>query len=312
MEPLEEADRFRGCLVGLAVGDCLGGPVEGWSRSEIREKFGRLKEIVGGGWLGGWLNLAPGEYTDDTQMMLCIARSIVKRGQFDPDDVAAEFVRWYETRPKDIGNTTRAALGKIKAGRRWLEASREAHNDLGGKSAGNGGVMRCAPVGLLHCHREEELFGDSLTSAQITHWDPVAGWACVALNLAIAGAVQGSAKDKLLADVLPKIAELAVREALAQVEGLPAEKVRASGYAVHTVQAAFWSFLGTASFEEAVVMAVNLGEDADTTGAVCGALAGAYYGLAAIPERWVKVLRDREEIVGLADGILKLSQVQCA
>ena len=89
-------------------------------------------------------------------------------------------------------------------------------------------------------------------------------------------------------------------------------KVRASGYAVHSVQAAFWSFLGTDSFEEAVVTAVNLGEDADTTGAVCGALAGAYYGLAAIPERWVKVLRDREEIVGLADGILKLSQVQCA
>ena len=308
MEPLGEADRFRGCLVGLAVGDCLGGPVEFWSRAEIRAKHGRLTELFG----GGWLNLAPGEYTDDTQMMLCIARSIVKKGRFDPDDVAVEFVRWYDTRPKDIGNITRTALAKIKAGRPWREASRDAHDDLGGKSAGNGGVMRCAPVGLLHCRREDRLIEDSLVSAQITHWDTLAGWPCVALNLAIAGAVQGSAKDKLLADVLPKIAEPAVRDALAQVEGLPVGKVRASGYAVHSVQAAFWSFLGTDSFEEAVVTAVNLGEDADTTGAVCGALAGAYYGLAAIPERWVKVLRDREEIVGLADGILKLSQVQCA
>lgn len=295
-------DRFQGCLVGLAVGDALGGPVEFWTPEQIAARYGRLQEMVG----GGWLALRPGETTDDTAMMLCIARSIVATGRFAPDDAARRFLDWFRSRPKDTGGTTRQALTELERGTPWNRAGLLAHRALGGLSAGNGSIMRCAPIGLLYHDNERLLIRDSVYSAIITHFDQKASWAAVAVNLAIARLLSGG-RDALLEEVAGKLQDRDVRQALAQVPHLDLDSVPASGYVLDTLQAAFWSLLTTGSFEDAVTTAVNLGGDADTTGAVCGALAGACYGLSAIPGRWLQVLEGREEIMALAAGLVGLA-----
>lgn len=301
MQPKEESllGRFQGCLAGLAVGDALGGTVEGWGQGEIAARYGRLTEMVG----GGWLALRPGETTDDTAMMLCIARSIVALGRFEPEDVARRFLDWAKGRPKDIGNITYHALRELDRGASWERAGLLAHQALGGMSAGNGSIMRCAPIALLHYQNRDLLIRDSIHSSLITHFDQRACWGAAALNLALAR-VLNDGKSGLLAAVAPEVDQPEVRRALMQIPHL--REVPTSGYVLDTLQAAFWSFLTTASFEEAVVTAVNLGGDADTIGAVCGALAGACYGLSAIPARWLGRLEGREEIAYLAGGILAL------
>ncbi len=296
-------DRFQGCLLGLAVGDCLGAPVEGLDKWQIERRYGRLTEMLG----GGWLSLDRGEHTDDTAMMLCIARSIVEKGGFDPEDVASKFLDWFNAGPVGIGRTTWIALGEIKSGASWKEAGRIAHQRLGGLSAGNGSIMRCAPIGLLHLRRPERLISDSIDSSLITHWDPQARWGTVAVNLAIAQLLQGR-KDDLLKNIEGKIEQIEVREAAARVESMKIEELETSAYVLDTLQAALWCFLNTSSFEEALVTAVNLGGDADTTGAVCGALSGAYYGLEAIPERWKQPLKVRDEVCHLASRIYELAE----
>ena len=295
-------DRFRGCLVGLAVGDALGAPVEGLPAAEISERYGWLDQLVGGGWLG----LRPGEWTDDTAMMLCIARSIVARGGFDPGDVAARFLAWFQEGPRGIGRTTWLALDALKGGATWREAGKWAHYVLGGLSAGNGSIMRCAPVALLSCRDQARLIAQSIESSLITHWDPQACWGAAALNLAIARLLLGE-EGPLIEAVRPLVEEPRVAAALAQVPAMTMADIEPSAYCLDTLKAALWCFLTSSSFEGAVTAAVNLGGDADTTGAVCGALAGAAYGLGAIPQRWQAPLVARDEMVALADDIYRLA-----
>ena len=192
-------DRFHGCLVGLAVGDALGGPLEFMSVGEIVAQYGGpVREMVG----GGWLNLRPGEYTDDTQMTLCIAESIVERGAFDVADVARRFVTWYDSQPKDIGNITRLALAELKKGTPWQEAGRVAHQQTGGRSAGNGSLMRCAPVALYRWQDDQQLIADSVDSSRVTHWDDLAGYSAAALNLAIAELLHGRRRSAVGAAIV--------------------------------------------------------------------------------------------------------------
>lgn len=301
-----DVENFTGCLVGLAVGDALGAPLELMGRERIRQLYGRVTEMLG----GGWLRLEPGEYTDDTEMTLVLARSIVERGRFDPEDVVRRFVQWLATEPKDVGITTRTALTKVRDGMPWEEASRRTHEELGGKSASNGGLMRSPPIGLLDARNEAALVQDSLISCRLTHWHDAAAWSCAALNLAIAALVRDTPKDELLPWLLPRVDNQAVGEALERMPELAIGSVRASGYAVDCLQAAFWSYYTTDGFEDALVTVVNLGEDTDTAGAVCGALAGAAYGYDAIPSRWRDALTGREEIIDLATRIYELATKQ--
>jgi len=302
-ELVDIVDRFRGCLVGLAVGDALGAPVEGLGPEEIQRRYGRVTELMGGGWLG----LGPGEWTDDTAMMLCIARSIVDKGRFDPNDVAQKFLGWFEAGALGIGRTTYVALEALRRGASWQDAGRMAHDRLGGLSAGNGSIMRCAPIALLDGKDPERLIRDSIDSSLITHWDPRACWGAVALNLAISQLIY-KGRDGLVEGVVGRIDNADVRQAVAEVAGMRVEGIVPSGFVLDTLQAALWCFLNTSSFEDALVTAVNLGGDTDTIGAVCGALAGACYGLGEIPMRWQQPLARRLEIVELAERIYQLAQ----
>jgi ADP-ribosyl-[dinitrogen reductase] hydrolase len=296
-------ERFRGCLVGVAVGDALGAPVEGMGREEIARRYGRVQDLFSGGWLG----LGPGEWTDDTAMMLCIARSIVEKGRFDPEDIAKKFLGWFRAGALGIGRTTWVALDALGGGASWREAGRIAHEMLGGLSAGNGSIMRCAPIALLDANNAERLIGDSIDSSLITHWDSRACWGAAALNLAIAQLLC-EGREALLERLVGRILEPEVRESVARAGGMRMEDLVPSGFVLDTLQAAIWCFMNTDSFEDAVVSAVNLGGDTDTIGAVCGALAGAWYGLEQIPSRWQQPLDGRQEIIELATGIYGLAQ----
>ncbi|MBE0481290.1 MAG: ADP-ribosylglycohydrolase family protein, partial [Dehalococcoidia bacterium] len=250
--------------------------------------------------------LSPGRYTDDMAMMLCIARSIVEKGCFDAGDVATRFLEWFDGDPVGIGRTTWLALSEMKRGASWLEASENAHRVLGGLSAGNGSIMRCAPIGLLDFRHEDRLIRDSIESSIITHWDPQARWGAVALNLAVALILLGQKCDMMKA-VREKVQQPDVVRAVSEVEKWRSIDFEPSAYVLDTLQAALWCFLNTSSFEEALITAVNLGGDTDTVGAVCGALAGAEYGHEAIPVRWRDLLQDAEEIKRLAGQIYELA-----
>ena len=294
-------DRYRGCLLGLAVGDALGAPVEFINRDEIALRYGVVREMLG----GGWLDTKPGEYTDDTQMALAIARSIAELGRIDPADIGTRFVQWMESMPKDIGNTTLQSLGYLAAGVPWDEAGARTAARKGDSGAGNGSIMRTAPIGLACRNDPETLVRQSIDVSRITHADPKCCWSCVALCQAISALLTGS--EDILAAAAEGVEAPEVRATLENAATIRRSDVLSGGYVLHTLGAAFWAFVNHDSFESVVVAAVNLGGDSDSSGAVSGALAGARYGAAAIPERWLAVLQNRQELIDLADRLLELS-----
>lgn len=298
-QPTVSQEQFAGCILGLACGDALGATLEFLSRDEIRARYGQLRDIIG----GGWLRLTPGEVTDDTQMATCIAESIIAMGTVDGDDIARRFVDWLHSNPKDIGTTTRRALMYLDRGVSWQEAGERTYREAGGQGIGNAGVMRCAPVGLFRYNDLDRLIADTRLSSAITHADPLAQWAAVAVNVALRELLLNGQQPDFLERVAAVIAERAVAQAVRVVPLLSADEVRSTGYALHTMQTAFWSLIHHPTFEEAVIAAVNFGDDADTSGAVTGALAGAREGIGAIPERWLAVLLPRDTLRTLAQGL---------
>jgi ADP-ribosyl-[dinitrogen reductase] hydrolase len=298
----ELRDRYRGVLLGKAVGDALGATVEFMSRDAIQSRYGTLRDIVG----GGWLSLPKGEVTDDTQMALCIAHSIVERKGFDADDISNRFVAWYRSNPPDIGNTTRHALRQLDGGVHWTEAGQNTHVAMRPGDASNGSVMRCAPVALLNRLDPAGNAAQSADSSRITHANPLCTEGCVVLNAAIAVLLNDPLVDPV-AVAQDRATSTRMRKSLAEVSEQTAETLNAGGYVLATLQSAFWAVTTHDTFEESVVAAVNLGQDADTTGAVAGALAGARWGASGIPDRWLDVLLARDELTVLADAILEIS-----
>lgn len=301
-------DLFRGCLLGLASGDALGGPLELMSAEEIRAKYGGpVREMVG----GGWLHLAPGEYTDDTQLMVCIAESIAARGGFDAEDVIRRFMVWYDGNPKDVGGITDSALSRMKRGMSWRDATYAAHLEHKGASAGNGAVMRSVPIALLRVHDPNTLMIESRESARLTHWNDLSAHSASALNLAIAALLLGSSLETAFSAVR-KFVSRAAPEVVRTIDVAYDRQARlgTTGYVLDTLAIAWYSAIHTADFESAVALAINMGGDADTQGALAGALAGARYGASAIPDRWLAALQNRAQIEGLAQRILALTTRQ--
>ena len=298
-------DRFLGCLLGLATGDALGAPVEFMARDAIQRIHGEVRDMEG----GGWLELRPGQVTDDTEMMVCIADSLVMKKAFDPADVARRFVTWYRLGPRDIGHTTARAIQELASGTPWGQASRKAHDALKGRSASNGGLMRCAPLALLHYAGSDRLIEDTATSCCITHYDARATYAGAALNLIIDGCLRGLTVTQALKEARATIKpyQEEVANAIDLALGQPYDRPEVSGLAVDTLRAACRCFFHAATFEDALIMAVNLGGDTDTVGAVCGAMAGAYYGYSAVPERWLRVLESRDHLQSLALSLCRMS-----
>jgi ADP-ribosyl-[dinitrogen reductase] hydrolase len=274
-------NRARGCAVGAAAGDALGMPLEFGPR---RPADHLVREMQAG-------RIPAGTFTDDTEMALALADSLLAYCPLDPTDLALRFVAWHQAGPDDVGIHTGSVLARIGGGEPWEQAVagvQRGHPD----SAGNGSAMRCWPVALAHREDLDRLLADSRLQSRVTHphEECVAGSCFVnaAIYYLLRGtpAVQAVAQAMQVADV-PEPLRATIEAALERRR----EELKNSGWVRHTLESAVWGLLTTDSFEEAVIQVVNLGNDADTAGTVVGALAGAAYGLAAIPARWRDVLR---------------------
>jgi ADP-ribosylglycohydrolase/protein-tyrosine phosphatase len=295
-------DRYLGALVGLAAGDALGTTLEFQSRGT----FTPIDDIVGGGPFG----LAPGQWTDDTSMALCLAESLVETGTFDPRDQMTRYVAWWRNGHWsstgvcfDIGGTVSQALAAFEA----------TGDPMAGRSdpnlAGNGSLMRLAPVPLRYASHPATAVRLAASSSRTTHAAREAVDACRYLAALIVGALKGHDKRDLLdpgfvlegvswddEPLAPAIAAIAA----GSFRRKTARDLRASGYVVHTLESALWAWAHSSTFREGALLAVNLGEDADTTGAVYGQLAGTYYGIQGIPDEWRQALARREDVERLA------------
>jgi ADP-ribosyl-[dinitrogen reductase] hydrolase len=274
-------DRIRGCAVGAAVGDALGMPLEFGPRQPV----GRLVREMKPG------RVQAGTFTDDTEMALALAGSLLARAPLDPADLAQRFAAWYRFGPDDVGIHTSRVLSQIAAGEPWQEAVDRVQR-LKPDSAGNGSVMRCWPVALAHGDDLDQMLADSRLQSRVTHPHPECEAGSAFVNAAIYHLLRGVTPAAAVTEAL-KVAAVppALQEVIEGAVGKHREDLANSGWVRHTLESAVWGLRTTDSFEEAVVQVVNLGGDADTAGAVAGALAGAAYGLEAIPVRWRRVLR---------------------
>ena len=284
-------DRARAALLGAAVGDALGATTEFMKPAQIRDRFGVHREIVG----GGWLKLSPGQVTDDTAMTLCVARGIAESGGWDLKGIADRFAHWLSGGPADVGATCRRGILEYVKTRRLAAAPNEW-------DAGNGAAMRVAPVALYALGNEELLSRLAVEQAHITHHHPLSDAACVTVGKMVQRGILGEPLPGLRAAA----EELAARHPEFRFEGYDGE---ATGYVVNTLRTVLDVFFSTQGFEECLVKTVNRGDDADTTGAIAGAIAGARYGFSAIPGRWLRALDGtlQEELSGLAETLVRLS-----
>lgn len=306
--------RARGCLLGLACGDALGRPVEFTSAAEIRERHGEVTEMLGQGTYGK----PAGTVTDDTELAMCVAESLVACGGFDAEDVAERFVAWLEADPFDVGLMTREAIERLREGTPPDEAGRAVWESRAeGQNAGNGSVMRCAPHAVAFRYDDAELARVSRASSAITHADPRCQHGCVILNRTLAGLLRGEDDPLGRALQVTTAAPDGLRAALKRVRTVLAgaadpaaleEELSPSGYVVDTLQTALFDGLVADSVERAVVQAVARGGDTDTVGAVAGAVAGARFGERDVPDRWLREVDEADRLRELADELVALGE----
>jgi len=291
--PASCRDRALGALIGLAVGDAVGTTIEFSSKPE----YARVRDMVGGGPFG----LEAGEWTDDTAMAVALAHSLLEDSDLDPTDLMMRFAEWvrygtYSCQGAciDIGNTIKDAIFH------FLNEDEPLAGKTGDEFSGNGALMRLAPVPIRHWPNRAKMAEVADLQTRTTHGSPAARHASEILASMIADAIQG----KSLAEILNSMDALRIAGGW---RGLPRAAIRGSGYVVHSLQAAVWAVARTTDFRSAILLAANLGEDADTTAAVTGQLAGAIYGLSGIPSDWLDRLAWRDELENLAGRLFDAS-----
>lgn len=280
---MNELDRARGAFVGLAVGDALGTAVE----FKYRGEFEPLTDMIG----GGAFRLQPGEWTDDTSMALCLAETILETGDVDRVDLLTRFTKWWREgynsvngRCFDIGTTTKNSLWD------W-ERNGATRAEDAPHLAGNGSIMRLAPVAIRWANDPLEVLEKARVSSEVTHGAFEACNACETLAIWLIQGIKGEPQ-----------------QLNNRLMGMNSSLIQSTGYVAHTMIAAQWAVLNTDNFNDAVLMAANLGDDADTTAAVAGQIAGAKYGMSGIREDWLEKLAWREQIVDLADRLYQAGQ----
>ena len=300
-------NRYRGALLGLATGDALGTTLEFLPPGT----FTPITDMVG----GGPFNLEPGQWTDDTSMALCLAESLLESNGFDPSDQLSRYVRWKRKGLHssngtcfDIGGTVMAALARFERHSTPWAGSTDEY------SAGNGSIMRLAPVPLFFAADPEAAIAHAADSSRTTHGARETVDACRYLAGLIVGALQDRSKEDLLAPLFTPVPGLWGREPLApKIHDIAAGSflhreppgIRGTGYVVDSLEAALWAFARSTCYEDGALLAVNLGDDADTTGAVYGQIAGAFYGAEGIPGRWRSKLAHLETLESFAMRLMR-------
>lgn len=290
-------DRARGCLLGLAAGDAVGTTLE----FSVRDSEPRIVDMMG----GGPFKLNPGEWTDGTAMAVALGHSLLAADGLDETDLMDRFVAWHERGEysctgtcDDIGITTKAALGRYKS----------TGNPVAGSthpcSAGNGSLMRLCPVAIRFRIDLARMVDAAERQSRTTHAAEEAVDACTAYAELLAEAINGRPKHEILAprqgSHAPRVAEILA----GSWRGKTRPEISSSGYVIHSMEAALWCVARSTGFREAVLLAANLADDADTVAAITGQLAGAIWGASAIPEAWLTKLAWSERITKLADDLL--------
>lgn len=286
-EAQKRYDRIKGALWGVAVGDCLGAPVEFMDAQSIYHQYGLVTEILGGGWLGA----LAGRGTDDTAMTLAVAEGLMKTGPLDDavEKIGVEFIKWFYDAPIGAGAACARSIGiaskngRVKAPKRstWLKAAEMAHYDLGGRSGGNGSLMRTAPVALF---LKADNKGLAFDISRMTHFDDDAGIACMIYCDILRALIRGYSLQAALDKGTARTEYKTVTRTENRFTPHP------GGYVKDTFNTVLWGITRTDNFRDALIRVVNLGGDADTTGAIVGGLAGAAYGYSAIPQSWVDAI----------------------
>lgn len=303
MTELEEKalrDRSRGALLGLAVGDALGTTLE----FKPKDSYEPLTDVVG----GGPFRLSAGEWTDDTSMALALGHSLLERGSLDERDLMERFCAWekdgeysHNGRCFDIGNTVRGALLRYRRDGNPVAGSTDP------QSAGNGSLMRLAAVPILYAFDANKRADAARRQSATTHGAAEALAACAAYAELVALAIQSGSKAQVFTPREGWSPENVGRAMRMETVGWDRSQVRGSGYVIHSLEAALWAVGNASCFRDAVLLAANLGEDADTTAAITGQLAGALWGCADIPPSWLTKLAWREPITELADSLHELA-----
>lgn len=274
-------------------------------------------------------DLPPGCWTDDTSMTLCLAQSLIDtKGVFVPQDQVKKYIKWYEEgymssigKCFDVGNATRNALSTW---RKYLKDGSGAEDMEKGQAAidkalkkkvqcGNGSLMRVSPIGLIFHKDSAKAIEYAALSSNVTHPYPTNAEACKIYTKLVASTFANVSKEDLVSfvhawtfedpDLKSRFEKYSNLESWQEVG---ADRISSSGYVVHSLEASLWAFFTTSSFEEGALKAVNLGDDADTVGAIYGGIAGAFYGLEALPKKWLNGLEARETVDAVVEGMVEL------
>lgn len=284
-------DRALGAYIGFAIGDALGATVEFMTPREIAHEYGIHRHIIG----GGWLHLPAGEITDDTTMSLALGRAILSRSNWSLRVVADHWVQWLMDRPVDCGNTCRRGL------RRYMgDGSLQGPMNEG--DAGNGAAMRNLPVVLATLYDDVSFEAWSLQQAHVTHNHLLSDAATLCLGHITRGWLLNPAQGESLQQA--HIERLLSQYPVFRFDPYPG---RASAFVVDTLQTVLYHITHARNFEHCLVNVVNCGEDADTTAALAGMIAGARWGMKSIPKRWLKAMKTDVvlQIEEQVDGLLR-------
>ena len=290
-------DKALGCLIGLACGDAVGTTVEFLPRG----RFKPVTDMIG----GGKFQLKAGMWTDDTAMTLCLAESLIIHKGFNAQDQMDRYWLWLDQGYNSclphafgVGKTILNALFRYHKTGQVYSGRTESHY------SGNGSLMRLAPIILYYQHDLTLLYRYAALSSQTTHASTECIEACQYFAHVVTNALQGQSKEQIFdihfSTALPDLQQIV----LGQYRDKTEDQIKGSGYVIESLEAALWAFWHSSNFEDAILKATNLGDDADTTAAICGQIAGAYYGLAGIPKHWKNQLYRYDDIVQLAELLI--------
>lgn len=285
--------KSKACFLGLAIGDAVGASVEFLPRGHFKP----LTDMQG----GGKFQIEKGQWTDDTSMALCLAESLIECKGFDANDQMQRYWRWLD---EGYYSCKAHAFGVGQTILKALMQYRKTGNPYSGRTesrfSGNGSLMRIAPIALYYQQQPDLAWHYAGLSSKTTHASDECIQACQYFSALLIRALQGVNKSQLLSS--QNISGLSCLQHIVtgDFKTKPMDEIKGSGYVIESLEAALWAFWHTDNFKDAILAAANLGDDADTTAAICGQLAGAYYGLDTIPKEWLAVLYHREDIEQLA------------
>ncbi|HLD30780.1 MAG TPA: ADP-ribosylglycohydrolase family protein [Patescibacteria group bacterium] len=306
-------NKYKGCLIGLALGDVLGVPFEFWKKENVA-KYLDSHELETKYFSYGDINFPAGFYSDDTAMTICLAKSLIEKG-FNLDDQFERYQKWYlfgyatpfDDRSYGIGQQTLKALSR--------KIDFKKMNGMDERAGGNGSLMRCAPIGLYYHGYTQEIKDNSLLASYITHDYHISGWTCIILNTILSFIIDGYDKKQIFSEIKDLYKDTAPNEIIKIFEidynSMKEFNHNISGYSVDTLKIALWSWLTSENYLESIKKVILLGDDADTFGAVTGAITGCYWGYDLIPAEYKLPIIKHDYIVNLAEKLHeKSSQIK--